>query len=108
AINHVKAADVPIIVAINKIDLPTANPDRIKSQLTEHNVIVEEYGGDVLAVPVSAVTGEGIDDLLESINLVAEVQELKANPDRPASGVVIEARLDPNRGPFATLLVQSG
>jgi translation initiation factor IF-2 len=108
AISHVRAAGVPIIVAINKIDLPAANPDRVKTQLTEHSIVVEEFGGDVVAVPVSAQTGEGIDDLLESINLVAEISELKANPDRPANGVVIEAELDSSRGPIATLLVKGG
>jgi translation initiation factor IF-2 len=108
AINHALAAGVPIIVAINKIDVPAANPDRVKQQLTEHSIVVEEYGGDVIAVPVSAVRGDGIADLLESINLVAEVGELKANPDRAASAVVIEAELDPSRGPIATVLVQSG
>jgi translation initiation factor IF-2 len=108
AINHVKAAGVPMIVAVNKTDLPSANPDRVRSQLTEHNIVVEQFGGDVVAVNVSAATGAGLDDLLESINLVAEIGELKANPERAASGVVIEARLDPNRGAFATLLVQGG
>ncbi len=108
AINHALAAGVPIIVAINKIDVPAANPDRVKQQLTEHNLVVEEYGGDVIAVPVSAARGDGIDDLLESINLVAEVAELKANPDRAASAVVIEAELDSSRGPIATILVQAG
>ncbi|HNM77024.1 MAG TPA: translation initiation factor IF-2 [Tepidiformaceae bacterium] len=108
AINHALAAGVPIIVAINKIDVPAANPDRVKQQLTEHSLVVEEYGGDVIAVPVSAARGDGIDDLLESINLVAEVAELKANPDRAASAVVIEAELDPSRGPVATILVQAG
>ncbi len=108
AINHALAAGVPIIVAINKIDVPAANPDRVKQQLTEHNLVVEEYGGDVIAVPVSAARGDGIDDLLESINLVAEVAELKANPDRAASAVVIEAELDAGRGPIATILVQAG
>jgi translation initiation factor IF-2 len=108
AINHALAAGVPIIVAINKIDVPAANPDRVKQQLTEHNLVVEEYGGDVIAVPVSAARGDGIDDLLESINLVAEVGELKANPDRAASAVVIEAELDSSRGPIATILVQAG
>nr|WP_322795913.1 translation initiation factor IF-2 [Tepidiforma sp.] len=108
AINHAKAAGVPIIVAINKIDLPAANPDRVKQQLTEHGLVVEEYGGDVVAVNVSATTGKGLDDLLEAINLVAEISELKANPDRPASAVVIEAELDPSRGPIATVLVQRG
>ncbi|MCC6960120.1 MAG: translation initiation factor IF-2 [Dehalococcoidia bacterium] len=108
AINHALAAGVPIIVAINKIDVPAANPDRVKQQLTEHGLVVEEYGGDVIAVPVSAARGDGIDDLLESINLVAEVAELKANPDRAASAVVIEAELDSSRGPIATILVQAG
>ncbi len=108
AINHAKAAEVPIIVAINKVDLPAANPDRVKQQLTEHNIVVEEYGGDTVCVPVSAVTGQGIGDLLEAINLVAEISELKANPNRPASAVVIEAELDPSRGPVATVLVQRG
>ena len=108
AINHALAAQVPIIVAINKIDVPAANIDRVKQQLTEHNIVVEDYGGDVVAVPVSAVKGDGLDDLLESINLVAEVSELKANPDRPASAVVIEAELDSGRGPIATVLVQHG
>lgn len=108
AINHALAAQVPIIVAINKIDVPAANVDRVKQQLTEHNIVVEDYGGDVVAVPVSAIKGDGLDDLLESINLVAEVSELKANPDRPASAVVIEAELDSGRGPIATVLVQHG
>ncbi|GBD23212.1 Translation initiation factor IF-2 [bacterium HR29] len=108
AINHAKAANVPIIVAINKVDLPQANPDRVKQQLLEHGVVVEEYGGDSLAVEVSAVKGTGIDDLLEAINLVAELLELKANPNRPASGYVIEAKLDTSRGPVATLLVKNG
>ena len=108
AINHALAAGVPIIVAINKIDVPAANPDRVKQQLTEHSLVVEDYGGDVIAVPVSAARGDGIDDLLESINLVAEVAELKANPNRPASAVVIEAELDSSRGPIATILVQAG
>jgi translation initiation factor IF-2 len=108
AINHALAAGVPIIVAINKIDVPAANPDRVKQQLTEHNIVVEDYGGDVVAVPVSAVKGTGIPDLLEAINLVAEISELKANPDRPASAVVIEAELDSSRGPVATILVKTG
>ena len=99
AINHVRAAGVPIIVAINKIDLPGANPDRVKQQLTEHSVVVEDFGGDVVTVPVSATKGTGLDDLLEAINLVAEISELKANPDRAANGVVVEAELDPSRGP---------
>jgi translation initiation factor IF-2 len=108
AISHVQAAGVPMLVAINKMDLPGANPDRVKQQLTEYNVVVEDYGGDVLTVPVSATKGEGIDDLLESINLLAEIAELKANPDREASGVIVEAELDASRGPIATLLVQNG
>jgi translation initiation factor IF-2 len=108
AINHVLAAGVPIIVAINKMDLPGANPDRVKQQLTEHNLVVEDYGGDVVTVPVSATKGTGVDDLLEAIALVAEIGELKANPDRPATAVVVEAELDPARGPIATLLVKQG
>ena len=108
AINHAKAAKVQIIVAINKMDKPEANPDRILQQLTEHSLVPEEWGGDVICVPVSAKTGMGIDNLLENINLVAEMMELKANPDRRAKGVVIEARLDKGRGPVATLLVQNG
>ncbi|MBQ7045276.1 MAG: translation initiation factor IF-2 [Clostridia bacterium] len=108
AINHAKMAEVQIIVAINKMDKPEANPDRIKQQLTEHSLVPEEWGGDVICVPVSAKTHEGIDDLLENILLVAEMMELKANPDRRAKGVVIEARLDKGRGPIATLLVQNG
>ena len=95
-------------MAINKIDMPAANPDGVKQQLTEHNIVVEDFGGDVIAVPVSATRGDGLADLLESINLVAEVGELKANPDRAASAVVIEAELDSSRGPIATVLVQSG
>ena len=108
AIDHARAADVPMIVAINKTDLPAADPDRVKRQLTEHSVVVEEYGGEVLAVPVSAATGAGLGDLVEAIDLVAELQELRANPDRPASGAVIEAELDPRRGPLATVLVRNG
>ena len=108
AINHAKAAGVPIIVAINKSDLPGANPDRVKQQLTEYSLVVEDFGGDVVAVPVSALKGTGIDDLLESINLVAEISELKANPNRPGIAVVVEAELDPSRGPIATVLVKNG
>ncbi len=108
AINHAKAAEVQIIVAINKMDKPEANPDRILQQLTEHSLVPEEWGGDVICVPVSAKTHMGIDNLLENVLLVAEMQELKANPDRKAKGVVIEARLDKGRGPVATLLVQNG
>ncbi len=108
AIDHAKAADVPIIVAINKIDLPDANPDRAKQQLSERDVIIEEWGGDVIAVPVSAKTGAGLKDLLEHILLVAEVSELKADPDRPAEGTIIESELDPSRGPMATTIVRTG
>ena len=108
AINHAKAAEVPIIVAINKMDKPTANPDKIKQQLTEYGLLPEEWGGDTVICPISAKTRMGIDDLLEMVLLTAEVQELKANPNRRAKGVVIEARLDKNRGPIATLLVQNG
>jgi len=108
AIDHAKAAGVPIVVAVNKIDLPDANPDRVKQQLSEHSLLIEEWGGDVICVPVSAKTQEGLPNLLENILLLAEVQELKANPHRPAAGVVIEAELDPSRGPMATILVQAG
>ena len=108
AINHAKAAGVEIIVAINKMDKEGANPDKVMQQLTEHNLVPEEWGGDVICVPVSAKTKMGIDKLLETINLVAEMCELKANPDRSAKGVVIEAKLDKGRGPIATLLVQNG
>ena len=108
AINHAKAANVQIIVAINKMDKPEANPDRVLEQLTEHELVPEKWGGDVICVPVSAKTHEGIDNLLESILLVAEMMELKANPDRRAKGIVIEARLDKGRGPVASLLVQNG
>ena len=108
SINHAKAAQVPIIVAINKMDKPEANPDRIKQQLTEHDLIPEEWGGETIIVPISAKTGMGLDELLEMVILTAEVQELKANPNRRAKGTVIEARLDKTRGPIATLLVQNG
>ena len=108
SINHAKAAQVPIIVAINKMDKPTANPDKIKEQLTKYDLVPEEWGGDTIIVPISAKTGQGLDELLEMILLTAEVQELKANPNRRAKGVVIEARLDKARGPVATLLVQNG
>ena len=108
AINHAKAAGVSIIVAINKMDKPSANPDRVMQQLTEHELVPEEWGGDVICVPVSAHTGMGIDKLLEMILLVAEMKELRANPDRAAKGTVIEARLDKGRGPIATVLVQNG
>ncbi len=108
AINHAKAADVPIIVAVNKIDKPEANIDRVKTGLTEHGILPEEWGGDAIICPVSAKTGEGFDNLLESINLVAEIRELKANPNRNAKGVVIEAKLDQSKGPIATILIQNG
>ena len=108
SINHAKAAEVPIIVAINKMDKPTANPDKIKEQLTKYDLIPEEWGGDTIIVPISAKTGMGLNDLLEMVLLTAEVQELKANPNRRAKGTVIEARLDKTRGPIATLLVQNG
>jgi len=108
SINHAKMAEIPVVVAINKMDKPTANPDRVKQQLTEHGLVVEEWGGDVIACPVSAKTGMGIDDLLEMVTLTAEMADLKANPNRAAQGTVIEARLDKGRGPVATLLVQNG
>ena len=108
AINHAKAASVPIVVAINKMDLPGADPERVKRQLSEQNLLVEDWGGDVISVPVSARTGEGLDDLLENILLVSEIAELKADLTKPASGVVIEARLDRKRGPASTVLVQGG
>ncbi len=108
AINHAKAANIPIIVAINKMDKPAANPDLVMQQLTEYELVPEEWGGDVICVPVSAHTGKGIDTLLESVLLVAEMAELKANPDRAAKGTVVEARLDKGRGPIATILVQNG
>ena len=108
AINHAKAAGVQIIVAVNKMDKPAANPDRVLQQLTEHELVPEEWGGETICVPVSALKRTGIDSLLESVLLVAEMQELKANPNRSAKGVVIEARLDKGRGPISTLLVQNG
>ena len=108
SINHAKAAEIPIIVAINKMDKPTANPDRITQQLTEHGLVCEEWGGETIVCPISAKTGMGIDNLLEMLTLTAEVGELKANPNRMAQGTVIEARLDKGRGPVATLLVQNG
>jgi len=108
AISHARAADVPLIVALNKIDLPAANPDRVKQQLAEVGVIPEEYGGDVPVVEISAKERLGIDDLLEMILLVADLQELKANPNKPAIGVIIEAKVDRGRGPVATALIQSG
>jgi len=108
AINHAKAAQVPILVAVNKIDKPDANPDRVKQQLSDHGLVSEEWGGDTIFVPVSAVRGDGIEELLEMIILLAEVGELKANPERAARGTVIEAKLDKGRGPVATILVQDG
>ncbi|HUF53025.1 MAG TPA: translation initiation factor IF-2 [Dehalococcoidia bacterium] len=108
AIDHARAANVPIIVAINKIDLPAANPDNVKQQLVQNQIVIEEFGGEVIAVPVSAKTREGLDDLLENILLVAEVAELKANPDRPAEGVIVESRMEQSRGPMATVIVQKG
>ncbi len=108
AINHAKAANVPIIVAINKIDKPESNIDRIKTQLTENGLLPEEWGGDTILCPLSAKTGQGVDALLENVNVVAEMAELKANPNRKAKGVVIEAKLDQSRGPIATILVQNG
>ncbi|NMB02664.1 MAG: translation initiation factor IF-2 [Firmicutes bacterium] len=108
AINHAKAANVPIIVAINKTDLQAANPDRVKQELTEHGLVVEEWGGDTIAVNVSALHGDGIDELLEMILLVAEVEDYKANPDCPARGTVIDAKLDKGRGPVATVLISQG
>ncbi|HIY06242.1 MAG TPA: translation initiation factor IF-2, partial [Candidatus Evtepia faecigallinarum] len=108
SINHAKAAEIPIIVAINKMDKPEANPDRVKQQLTEYGLVTEEWGGDTICCPISAKTGMGIDNLLEMVVLTAEMRELKANPNRSAHGAVIEARLDKGRGPIATLLVQKG
>ncbi|MDO5717106.1 MAG: translation initiation factor IF-2 [Tissierellia bacterium] len=108
AINHSKAANVPIIVAINKMDKPTANPDRIKQELLDHGLTPEDWGGKTICVPVSAIKGEGIDELLDMILIVSEVEELKANPNRPAVGTIVEAELDKGRGPVATVLVQKG
>ena len=108
AINHAKAAGIDIIVAINKMDKPTANPDNVLNQLTQHELVPEAWGGDVITVPVSAHTGMGIQDLLENVLLVAEVKELRANPKRRAAGIVIESKLDRGRGPVATVLVQNG
>ena len=108
SINHAKAAEIPVIVAINKMDKPDANPERVKQQLTEYGLLAEDWGGDTIVCPISAKTGMGIDNLLEMVALTAEVSELKANPNRAASGAVVEARLDKGRGPVATLLVQNG
>ena len=108
AINHAKAAEVPIVVAINKMDLPGADPERVKRQLSEQELLVEDWGGDIISVDVSAKTGDGVDNLLDSLLLVAEIGELKANPNKPANGVVIEAKLDRKRGPSTTVLIQDG
>ena len=108
AIDHARAAGIPIMVAINKADLPSADPDRVKRQLSENGLLVEEWGGDVIAVPMSALKGDGVDDLLENLLVVAEISEFKANPDRNARGIVVEAKIDKSKGPVATLLVQTG
>jgi translation initiation factor IF-2 len=108
AISHAKAAKVPIIIAMNKIDKPDANPDRVKTELTEAGVVIEEYGGDTPLVPVSAKTRVGLDDLVDMVLLVSDLQELKANPKRPAIGTIVEARMDKSRGPIGTVLVQTG
>src|SRR5690606_17743633 len=108
ALNHAKAAGVPIIVAVNKMDRPGANPERVKQQLAEHELVPEEWGGDTIFVPISALTGQGIPDLLEMILLVAELKELVANPSRPATGTVLDAELDKGRGAVAKVLVRNG
>ena len=108
AINHARAAEVPIVVAINKVDLPNADPERVKRQLAEQNLLIEEWGGDVISVPISALTGDGVDDLVENVIVLSEVSELQANPERYALGVVVDARRDKSRGSVATLLVQTG
>ena len=108
SISHARAAGVPFIIAINKIDRPNANPDRVRQQLTEHNVLVSGWGGEVETVEVSALQKLGLDDLLEIILLVSDLEEPKANPNRPAAGTVVEAELDRSRGPVATVLVQNG
>ena len=108
AISHAKAAGVSIVVAINKMDKPTADPERVKQQLTEYGLLAEEWGGDTIMVPVSAKTGMGLDSLLESVLLVAEMKELKANPKKRATGTIIEAKLDKGKGPVATILVSNG
>ena len=108
AIDHLRSADVPILVAINKVDRPDADVERVKRQLAEQELLIEEWGGDVIAVPLSALNGQGVDDLLDNIQVVAEISELQANPDRLAQGVVIEARVDKSRGTVATVLVQTG
>ncbi len=108
AINHAKAAEVPIVVALNKMDLPGANPDRVKQQLLEHGLVPEEWGGDTIVVPISALTGEGMDDLVDNLNILAEVQELWADPEADLAAVVVEAQLDSSQGPVATVLVRNG
>ena len=108
ALDHVRAANVPIIVAVTKIDIPNSDIDKVYRQLSEHNLLVEAWGGDTIAIPISGITGEGINDLLENLQIVAELGELKANPDRIAKGVVVEARLEKSRGPVATILIQTG
>ena len=108
AIDHVRAARVPMIVAINKVDKPDANPDRVKQELADNKVLIEEYGGDVIAVPVSAKQRTGIDDLMEMVLLVADLQDLKANPERDAIGTIVESKVDKGRGNVATVLVQTG
>ena len=108
AIDHVRAADVPLVIAINKVDLPNADQDRVKRQLAENDLLIEEWGGEIIAVPMSALRGEGVADLLENLIVLSEVSELQANPDREALGVVVEARKDKSRGSVATLLVQTG
>ncbi len=108
AIDHAKAGNVPIIVAINKIDKPNANSERVKQQLSQHGIVVEDWGGDVVSVELSAKTGQGVDELLEMILLVGDLLELKANPEKPAKGIILESKLDPKKGPLATVLIQSG
>ncbi|MCH2309858.1 MAG: translation initiation factor IF-2 [SAR202 cluster bacterium] len=108
ALDHVRAANVPIIIAVTKIDIPNSDIDKVYRQLSEHNLLVEAWGGDTIAIPLSGITGEGINDLLENLQIVAELGELKANPDRIAKGVVVEARLEKSRGPVATILIQTG
>ena len=108
ALNHARSAEVPIIVAINKIDRENADPDKVRRQLTEHELVPEEWGGDTMMIEVSALEGLGIDDLLEAILLVADVEDLRANPKAPVRGLVLEANLDAGRGPVATVLVERG
>ena len=108
AMDHARAAGVPIVVAINKVDVPSADVDRVKRQLVERSLVIEEWGGDVIAVSISARERQGIEELLENILVVAEVSELKADPERPAVGVIVEAQVDKSKGPLATVLVQTG